>query len=350
MALTVVLLHGILSSGDAWSPLIATINDDPILRQHVNVLNYQYPANAVSLKPGTRIPDLGTVAGAFKADLESSVPAEQPVTIIAHSQGGLVAQRYLAQEIQAGRGLALRRIRSVVLLACPNSGSEYLLSMRKMLGFWRNPQERELRPLSDAVYATGRVVVDRIVYAKGISEGSCPIPIYAYAGQSDGIVTEASARSMFALGGVLPGDHSSIIRDASVESVLFKVIRPLILSAAGVTDRHARNVAGGETSDARMVAIKHIADALVEIDEFMDLSTRRQLIKVMPPNIRQTVELAGGARGEVVALVEGCMRFRASGRAALIVLLQGFLPQEDPKVISAQLVLLRYWPEESKDD
>ncbi|MDG4799928.1 hypothetical protein [Micromonospora sp. WMMD980] len=77
------------------------------------------------------------------------------------------------------------------------------------------PQERELRPLDRAIPDAHRIAVNQIVHATAVTAATCPIPIVAYAGERDGVVTPGSARSVLPDVGVLPGDHFSIIKPDS---------------------------------------------------------------------------------------------------------------------------------------
>src|SRR5262249_21135708 len=83
----------------------------------------------------------------------------------------------------------------------------------------------------DAVVDAQQVVLNRIVHAYGVGAGECRIPILAYAGESDNIVTPASARSVFPDTGVLPGDHFSIIRPDSNKHRSYKDLKSEILAA-----------------------------------------------------------------------------------------------------------------------
>jgi hypothetical protein len=42
--------------------------------------------------------------------------------------------------LEEGRGRELARIKATIMLACPNGGSEYLRSIRQILGFGHHAQ------------------------------------------------------------------------------------------------------------------------------------------------------------------------------------------------------------------
>src|SRR5438034_4344200 len=111
-----------------------------------------------------------------------------------------------------GRGQDLQRIRRIVMFACPSSGSDVFILARRWTPFWRNPQERDLRPINEAVTEAQKIVLSPVVHAESVAADQRPIPIVAYAGESDNVVTPTSARGVFPDTGVIPGDHSSIVR------------------------------------------------------------------------------------------------------------------------------------------
>ncbi len=67
------------------------------------------------------------------------------------------------------------------MLACPDSGSQYLASLRRALGYRRHPQARNLEVLSKQVADAQRTVLSRIVNASGVDEHQCLIPFHVYA-------------------------------------------------------------------------------------------------------------------------------------------------------------------------
>ncbi|MEV4510211.1 hypothetical protein AB0K00_14750 [Dactylosporangium sp. NPDC049525] len=104
--------------------------------------------------------------------------------IVTHSQGGLILQRHVAWMVHEGRARELARIRAIVLLACPNEGSEYLGTIRRALGFGRHPQAGQLATLVADATEARRTFLRSVVNAQTLSDRECPIPVHAYAGRT----------------------------------------------------------------------------------------------------------------------------------------------------------------------
>jgi hypothetical protein len=112
--------------------------------------------------------------------------------------------------ISEGRARELARIRTVIMLACPNGGSQYLASVRHVLGYGRHPQAANLEVLNKQITDTQRAVLTRIVHASGVDDHQCRIPFHVYAGGSDAIVPAALAQAAFPGAGTLAGNHFTI--------------------------------------------------------------------------------------------------------------------------------------------
>lgn len=232
----VVFVHGLFSSAAAWSSFDRLIGGDPDLAD-VSVMHFEYSSPRLNWNLLRRIPDYNVLADNLQTYLEVEAAEQSNVVLVAHSQGGLVVQRFLSRMIADGRGRDLARISRIVMFACPNSGTQLLSIARRGAVPWRHPQERELRPISNSVMETQRVVLSQVVHARRTGPDRCPIPILAYAGESDNIVTPASAKGVFPDTGVLPGDHFSIIQPDSPEHRAYKALKSNILGAA---DRASR--------------------------------------------------------------------------------------------------------------
>ncbi|MEV7170452.1 alpha/beta fold hydrolase [Streptomyces sp. NPDC093224] len=224
-----VLVHGLLSSPDAWTPFQKLIGEDRELA-FVTPLPFGYATPFVRVGLRRRIPSFDDIADSLKGFLEVEAQEYDDLVLVSHSQGGLVVQRYLHRMLNAGRGTELARIKLVCLFACPNSGSEILLSLRRLLP--KHPQERQLRPLNAMVAESHSSTINRVVHAGQITASSCPIPFRVYVGDSDNIVPAESARGVFPQSDIstLPGDHSSLIRPDTAAHRSFTTLRRDLLA------------------------------------------------------------------------------------------------------------------------
>jgi pimeloyl-ACP methyl ester carboxylesterase len=226
----VVFVHGLFSSGQTWSSFHDLMVSDSELAD-LDLLDFEYPSPKFRLNPLRAIPDFDVLADSLRTYLETEAADYPNVILVSHSQGGLIVQRYLARTVMGGRGNDLKRIRRVVMFACPNSGSELFLVVRRRVPFWSHPQERELRPINESVSATQQVVINRIVHAQRTSSDQCGVPVHVYAGEQDNVVTPTSAKGVFPDTGVLPGDHFTIIQPDSTRHRAYLALKGILLGA-----------------------------------------------------------------------------------------------------------------------
>ncbi|MEW2556649.1 alpha/beta fold hydrolase [Streptomyces zhihengii] len=219
----VVLVHGLLSSPDVWDPFRKLLDTDREL-SFVTPLPFEYSTPYFRFNPLRRIPSFDDIADSLQMFLRVEAGAFDDIVLVSHSQGGLIVQRHLHRMLSAGRGAELTRIRLVCTFACPNSGAELLHTFRRRF-VRKHPQERELRPLNALVAETHSTVINRVVHAERATASTCPIPFRVYAGESDNIVTPTSARGAFPGAGVLPGDHSTLVRPDSVTHRSYTTLR-----------------------------------------------------------------------------------------------------------------------------
>ncbi len=254
-----VLMHGFWSSPTTWDPLVAVLQDDPDLADlRIHAFGYESPKLRWPLSQ-VRIPDYNDIAQSLPAYLATHAPGNTPIAIVTHSQGGLILQRFLAWMLTEGRGRELARIRLAVMLSCPNEGSEYLRSIRAVIGLGRHPQASQLEVLDHEVREARRIVLRQVVNAKVIDDRHCPIPIYVYSGRTDNIVRRESAQSVFPNAEVLPGDHFSILDPDTpdhltgpiLKSSILRALTPLSLSLDG-------SAAERSSSAARMLSCVYI--------------------------------------------------------------------------------------------
>ncbi|MBU3064753.1 alpha/beta fold hydrolase [Nocardia sp. NEAU-G5] len=264
----VVFVHGMFSSARTWSQLIERMGEDAELGERYRVFPFEYASPKVRVSPLRRIPDYDVIADDLTTFLDVDVAEYGSVVLVGHSQGGLIIQRYLARVVKAGRARKLARIKAIIMFACPNSGSQLALLLRRSARFWENPQEKQLRPINDEVIDAQRYVLERIQFARDVDDQNCPIPIYVYAGTEDNVVTPASARGVFPEAKALPGDHSTILHADSASSRTFTALRSHlreVLAAPDAARSGPEPARDGESdgdpalraSDRSLLAVRH---------------------------------------------------------------------------------------------
>lgn len=259
-----VLIHGFWSSPATWDRLAARLQVDPDLAGlRIHAFGYESP----KLRwPGstTRIPDYNDIAQSLPAYLAANVQGSAGVAVITHSQGGLILQRYLAWMLGEGRGTELAKIRLIVMLSCPNEGSEYLRSIRAVTGFGRHPQAGQLDVLTREVGEARRMVLRQIINATTEDTHHCPIPVYVYSGRTDNVVLRESAQSVFPNAEVLPGSHFSILDPDVPGHLTFAEIKRRLLStfapAATKTSASDPSTSGDHQGAVRLSVMGDDAD------------------------------------------------------------------------------------------
>ena len=183
---TLVTVHGFWSTPATWNRLGAVWQADGEL-EGLRIHGFGYPSPKKRRLPlsWTRIPDFDDLAQMLAAEYATKLGTASSIAFVTHSQGGLILQRFLAWMISEGRARELARIRTVIMLACPNGGSQYLASIRHALGYGRHPQAANLEVLSKQVADSQRAVLARIVHASGVDDHQCRIPFHVYAAGSD---------------------------------------------------------------------------------------------------------------------------------------------------------------------
>lgn len=154
---TLVTIHGFWSSPATWERLNEVWRTDEELRgMRIHPFGYPSPKKPRVPLSVTRVPDYDDIAQILSTEYATVLANASDIAVVTHSQGGLILQRFLAWMVGEGRARDLSRIRSVVMLACPNGGSEYLESLRRTLGYGRHPQAARLNVLDRQVADTHR--------------------------------------------------------------------------------------------------------------------------------------------------------------------------------------------------
>jgi pimeloyl-ACP methyl ester carboxylesterase len=229
--MTLVTVHGFWSAPSTWDRLNAVWQADSEL-DGLRIHGFGYPSPKKVRLPlsSTRVPDFDDIARTLATEYMTVLAKAPDIAFVTHSQGGLILQRFLAWMISQGRARELVRIRTVVVIACPNGGTQYLASIRHVLGYKRHPQAADLETLSKQVAETQRTVLEQIVYASGVDDHQCHIPFHVYGAGSDAIVPAASAQAAFPGSGILAGNHFTILDPSAPGNRTAEVVKHHILT------------------------------------------------------------------------------------------------------------------------
>lgn len=224
-----------MSSPKCWQTLMELTKADPRLAEDYEFRCFEYSTSIAQLRLLRRLPsvtEIGRKLGAFLAMHDS--PHCQEITLIGHSQGGLVIQSYLADRLRAGKASELCKIRQVILIATPNLGSTKVSFVRKIFyTFFSNPQELALRVFNENIADVVNDIDGRIESAIPNDPHCWPIAIQCFWGEQDDAVLPASARGPFNNAVPLEGDHSSILRPKDSQDPRYRQIVQSILEPAG---------------------------------------------------------------------------------------------------------------------
>ncbi|MFD9723048.1 alpha/beta fold hydrolase [Streptomyces sp. NPDC059072] len=313
--LGVVFVHGFVSSAATWDEVrkhlartgdLAIQEPDPVFEYATGMLGskpFRLPysprkplslQNPLALNGVLRVlPTLDTVADSLVAYVDTEAAGFERLVLVGHSMGGLVIQRFLARMLSHRRGADLARIRRVILLACPNQGSDLALVFRKRLP-WGNVQEKALRPFDEPVNRTRALVLEHIVNARDVTESTCPIPFSVYAGAEDGVVSVASAQSSFPRAASLPGNHFTILHNKRT----FNTLEQLLREAAGGGSTQAPPAPPpptGNTSNASKKTFAGAAGSLAQRGLAADMADGR--LVVLPLATRSVADGGGRVTG-----------------------------------------------------
>lgn len=233
----VLFIHGFGSSPSCWTPLLEMLRGDDAITCRYHLDTWKYGTKWAELNPTRRIATLNELGERLASDLGAPPFRDRQLTLVGHSQGGLVIQKMIQRLLERGEGRSLSRLRQVILMATPNRGSITLSRFRKFASrFLDNPQERNLRVLCPDVADMMAVLRDRVENAAPKAEITGiarRIPVTAFWGLQDNVVPQASARGPYESLVPVPGNHFTVIKPPDRSDPRYKHLVELLLDPPG---------------------------------------------------------------------------------------------------------------------
>ncbi|MEM9725108.1 MAG: hypothetical protein AAF909_06580, partial [Pseudomonadota bacterium] len=120
----VLFIHGLLGGEQSsWGAFPQLLLEDAVIRGQYDVATFGYRSDFISLRVSPKLED---VAHFLKSELDTRHRDYAEIVIFAHSMGGLVARRYLADALRAAQapGGPPCRVSRVLFFATPGKGSQ----------------------------------------------------------------------------------------------------------------------------------------------------------------------------------------------------------------------------------
>lgn len=236
----VILIHGLgasestwIQNGVSWIELLLT--DDKFNDQDVAEITYDtsHLANGLLTLMGIKKLKLGwfksftvgkgpfttieILARELKREIDSKkIKQYKNVLLIGHSMGGLVAIRYILEEIESNQ---THNVKGMISLATPYNGSSFALYSQLIKNINKHAQIPSLEPNSSFLDETIRL------WQKHLETMNLDFKFFF--GTEDTIVPENSAIPHIVsskwIGGIpLPGDHSGILKVENHSSISYR--------------------------------------------------------------------------------------------------------------------------------
>ena len=192
----IIFLHGFIGGEKTWvkedkkRPFIDLILKDNEINKNFDIGIFQYHSELLNFFPRTKkiiglfskskqkknLP-INKISNLLESQLKYSFPHYKNIILIGHSMGGLVAKRFILDDIEANTST---RVKLYVSLATPHSGSNLATYGKNIIN---NFQIEDLSPLSESISAMN----DEWVKCKQL-----PKRLYAQ-GSYDDIVPQVSS-------------------------------------------------------------------------------------------------------------------------------------------------------------
>jgi HAD superfamily phosphoserine phosphatase-like hydrolase len=223
----ILFVHGL--GGDphiTWGNFPDLIRSDKDL-QGYDVASFSYPTSLYRLPFSKKYPKIQALAKALRTEIETRFPDSDEIMLVCHSLGGLIARKYLIDQVMVHSRL---RVRGLLLFAVPNNGAG-LASVTKHIS-WRHNQLRQLCKRSD-------LIIDLNEDWSRLEVGK-KLAIHYVVAALDRTVDEQSAQSFWGNSNldVIPDrGHIDVVKPRDSQDLSYIILKRFALSCLGRTDK-----------------------------------------------------------------------------------------------------------------
>ncbi|TYP84727.1 hypothetical protein BCL69_103837 [Nitrosomonas communis] len=226
----ILFIHGLGSSGEeAWDNFPELVKADNQLSSHYELAFYDYPTSLFGLPFLKKMLKIQDLAEGLRTLINHKLSSYESIVLVCHSLGGLIAQKYLIDEVTNNRQLVVKKL---LLYAVPNNGAG-LASIADYFP-WKHYHLKQLCKDSDLIRNLNadwfRHNLNNLLIIK-----------YVVAGQ-DRCVDPLSARSYWGNPDVemIPDKgHKNVAKPKNADDLTFRILRNFVaetnqVSTAGI--------------------------------------------------------------------------------------------------------------------
>jgi predicted alpha/beta hydrolase family esterase len=245
----IIFIHGLGGASEAtWRHpgrpgFPELIRNDRALRSACDIAFFEFPTSLFRLPFSTKTPRVRDLAEGLRSQIDVRYPNYDSIALVCHSLGGLIARKYLVEEVKRGSNL---RVDKLLLFAVPNNGAA-LASVARHVS-WHNSQLSQLCRNSE--------LIEELNTDWSNLDMSRVDVRYVVAAQDD-VVDKQSAVNQWGntkVDSILDAGHVSIVKPQSPTDLAFLILRRFVLGPAPVFV----SVGGGRTKeqDSFVTAVK----------------------------------------------------------------------------------------------
>jgi glycosyltransferase involved in cell wall biosynthesis len=215
----ILFIHGLGGNPEkSWGSFSNLLKMDKDLESKYDIKYYTYPTAIFRFPWSTRYPKIHDLADALRTQINNRYSFYQEIILICHSLGGLIAKKYVAEQIKNNNEC---KIKLLILFATPNNGA-HLANLAAELSFFHT-QLIQLCKNSDFLEDLNGDWSSLHLESK--------IPARYIYGTLDTIVDKSSAISFSGNKDIetVHANHSNIIKPLNSESDSFLIVRNLLI-------------------------------------------------------------------------------------------------------------------------
>lgn len=128
----ILFLHGFCSDAETWGDMKGLLQQDTSITERYELESYSYTTKLFEWNPIAKIPELKEIGEQLATEIDSPKYRGRPLTLVGHSQGGLIIQSYFAAMAE-NKAENLRQIRQAIFFATPSEGSNIGSALRSFV-------------------------------------------------------------------------------------------------------------------------------------------------------------------------------------------------------------------------